>query len=131
MSFDITVESGTSVRLPTAEKYCDRDIVITATGGEVNMGTCTIKITVPSTSNYYVANEEVTSGEISHDVTRSYTSGTITKTVRCDSVMYIQASTIKGVTITDGELLKLASGYGIVYKTPSTAGATVQMTLSA
>lgn len=33
MSFDITVESGSSVRLPTAGKYCDRDIVVTATGG--------------------------------------------------------------------------------------------------
>jgi hypothetical protein len=33
MSFDITVEGGTSVRLPTAGKYCDRDIIVTATGG--------------------------------------------------------------------------------------------------
>ena len=33
MSFNIEVEGGTSVRLPTAGKYCDRDIVITATGG--------------------------------------------------------------------------------------------------
>lgn len=32
MSFNITVEGGTSVRLPTEGKYCDRDIVITATG---------------------------------------------------------------------------------------------------
>lgn len=32
MSWDITVEGGTTVRLPTAGKYCDRDIVITATG---------------------------------------------------------------------------------------------------
>lgn len=32
MSHNITVESGTSIRLPTAGKYCDRDIVITATG---------------------------------------------------------------------------------------------------
>lgn len=31
MSFDITVESGTSVRLPTAGKYCDRDIIVTST----------------------------------------------------------------------------------------------------
>lgn len=31
--FNITVEGGSSVRLPTAGKYCDRDIVITATGG--------------------------------------------------------------------------------------------------
>lgn len=33
MSFNIEVEGGKSVRLPTAGKYCDRDIVITATGG--------------------------------------------------------------------------------------------------
>lgn len=33
MSFNITVEGGTSVRLPTAGKYCDRDIVVNATGG--------------------------------------------------------------------------------------------------
>lgn len=30
---NITVEGGTSIRLPTAGKYCDRDIVITAEGG--------------------------------------------------------------------------------------------------
>lgn len=33
MTHNITVDGGTSVRLPTAGKYCDRDIVITATGG--------------------------------------------------------------------------------------------------
>jgi hypothetical protein len=33
MNHSITVEGGTSVRLPTAGKYCDRDIIITATGG--------------------------------------------------------------------------------------------------
>lgn len=32
-AFNIEVAGGTSVRLPTAGKYCDRDIVITATGG--------------------------------------------------------------------------------------------------
>jgi hypothetical protein len=31
--FDITVEGGTSVRLPTAGKYCPKDILVTATGG--------------------------------------------------------------------------------------------------
>lgn len=30
---NITVEGGTSVRLPTAGKYCDRDIIVTAEGG--------------------------------------------------------------------------------------------------
>ena len=33
MSHNITVDGGTSVRLKTAGKYCDRDIVVTATGG--------------------------------------------------------------------------------------------------
>ena len=33
MSHNIIVEGGSSVRLPTAGKYCDRDIVITAEGG--------------------------------------------------------------------------------------------------
>ena len=30
MSFNITVEGGSAVRLKTAGKYCDRDIVVTA-----------------------------------------------------------------------------------------------------
>ena len=38
MSFDITVQGGTSVRLPTAGKYCDRDIVVTATVSEPESG---------------------------------------------------------------------------------------------
>ena len=33
MSHNISIESGTSVKLKTAGKYCDRDIVVTATGG--------------------------------------------------------------------------------------------------
>lgn len=37
MSHNITVSGGTSVRLPTAGKYCDRDIVVTATGGGGNV----------------------------------------------------------------------------------------------
>lgn len=37
MSHNITVQGGTSVRLPTAGKYCDRDILITATGGGVEL----------------------------------------------------------------------------------------------
>lgn len=33
MSHNITIEGGTSKRLPVAGKYCDQDIIITATGG--------------------------------------------------------------------------------------------------
>ncbi len=32
-AFNIEVESGKAIKLPTAGKYCDRDIVVTATGG--------------------------------------------------------------------------------------------------
>lgn len=37
MSHNITVESGKSIRLLTSGKYCDRDIIVTATGGEIPM----------------------------------------------------------------------------------------------
>lgn len=37
MIFNITVEGGSSVRLPTAGKYCDRDIVVTAEGGSEDL----------------------------------------------------------------------------------------------
>lgn len=33
--FNITVEGGKSVKLPTGGKYCDRDIIVTAEGGGV------------------------------------------------------------------------------------------------
>lgn len=33
MSYNITVEGGSTIRLPVAGKYCDRDIIITAEGG--------------------------------------------------------------------------------------------------
>lgn len=37
MSYNITVESGKTVRLPTAGRYCDRDILVTALGGGVDL----------------------------------------------------------------------------------------------
>lgn len=33
MSFNVEVEGGNSVRLPTGGKYCPEDIIVTATGG--------------------------------------------------------------------------------------------------
>ena len=48
MSFNITVEGGTSVRLPTAGKYCDRDIIVTAEGGGVELDVVTAS-TLPTT----------------------------------------------------------------------------------
>lgn len=37
-AFQIAVEGGTAVRLPTAGKYCDRDIVVTAAAGGYDAG---------------------------------------------------------------------------------------------
>lgn len=99
-------------------------------GSEVNTDTCTIVIGVPSKTNYYICCEIVSGGAIAYNITRHYTDGNITKTARCGSVMYVVAGTIKGATVTDGEVLRVVSGQGLVYKTPSTKGASVQITLS-
>lgn len=133
MKHRISIDGGTSVRLPTAGKYCDRDIVITATGGgggEVNMNNCTVVTDVPSKTNYYICGETVSGGAITYNITKHYTDANITKSVRCDSVMNIVAGTIKGAVVTDGEVLRVVSGQGLVYKTPSTSGVTAQITLS-
>lgn len=41
MSHNIVVPGGTTVRLPTAGKYCDRDIVVTAEGGGLSLDVVT------------------------------------------------------------------------------------------
>lgn len=94
-------------------------------------GTYTVQVAVPTSINYYFAYEKVVDDDVAYQIDRDYTSGMVTKTVRCDSLMYIQALNIKGATITDGEVLSLVSGYGIAYRTPSEAGATATVTLSA
>lgn len=48
MSHNITVESGKSVKLKTAGKYCDRDIVVTAEGGS---GTLVCELESPAKDN--------------------------------------------------------------------------------
>ena len=122
-TYDVTDKASISVSVPTGGG--------TGGGGEVNMGTCTLKVAVPSSSNYYFAYEKISSGVITYQIDRNYASGTLSKTVRCDSIAYIQASTIKGMSASDGELLRLVSGYGVAYKVPSTSGATIEITLTA
>ena len=51
MSFNITVEGGTSVRLPTAGKYCDRDIVVTAEGGGDDVARSIVNKTITAYSD--------------------------------------------------------------------------------
>lgn len=59
MSFNIEVEAGTSVRLPTKGKYCDRDIVVTATGS----------VAEPDTRDQYQRVEYITSDGESYVIT--------------------------------------------------------------
>lgn len=51
MSWNIEVEGGSSVRLPTAGKYCDRDIVITATGGGDDVARSIVNKTITAYSD--------------------------------------------------------------------------------
>lgn len=48
---NITVEGGTSVRLPTAGKYCDRDILVTAEGGGDDVAASIVARTITTYSD--------------------------------------------------------------------------------
>lgn len=64
MSHNITVEGGSSVRLPTAGKYCDRDIIVTATGGG-GSGDDVASAIVDKTVTEFVSNSATSIGEYS------------------------------------------------------------------
>ena len=49
--FNITVQGGSSVRLPTAGKYCDRDIVVTAEGGGDDVARSIVNKTITAYSD--------------------------------------------------------------------------------
>ena len=57
MSFNIKVEGGKSVRLPTAGKYCDRDILVTAEGVDLP------ELSNPGTATELMAGKQLIDGE--------------------------------------------------------------------
>lgn len=60
MSHNITVAGGSSVRLPTAGKYCDRDIVVTApSGGGVELP----PLVSPGSADDLMAGKQLLDGE--------------------------------------------------------------------
>ena len=56
MSHNITIEGGKTVRLKTAGKYCDRDIVVTATGGGGANYYAKFIATTDSTTSFIIEN---------------------------------------------------------------------------
>lgn len=99
-------------------------------GNAVNTGICTVVVTPASNTNHYTYREVMESdGTIGYKMGRSYTSSNITMSARCDSTLVVMATYIKSATATGGEVLAVASGYGVAFKTPSTNGATAQIKL--
>lgn len=66
---NITVEGGSSVRLKTAGKYCDRDIVVTAKGGNIDNGVLPIGYT-PVPSIKFTGEQAVDTGVICNQDTQ-------------------------------------------------------------
>lgn len=99
-------------------------------GAQLNLGTCTVNIMPAASANHYVCRETVaTDGTISYAISKSYTSSKLSVKARCDSMFYVLTANITTAEVTAGELLKAISGQGVAYRTPSTDGATAQITL--
>ena len=76
MSHKVTVKPNKSVRLPTAGKYCDRDIIVTGDGSEIRSKT--YYVTIPTA----VAAVETTVVSGDPDVAAHYTDADAMATVR-------------------------------------------------
>lgn len=76
MSHKVTVKPNKSVRLPTAGKYCDRDIIVTGDGSEIRSKVYTINL--PSA----VAATDVTVVTGDSDVAAHYADDSAMVTVR-------------------------------------------------
>ena len=92
MSFNIEVEGGKTVRLPTKGKYCDRDIVITATGDGSGGGSSAATI---SGINLHDATTDIPNTYLKDATVIAYNGWTTTDFIRVeDGKFYLAYSTI-------------------------------------
>lgn len=83
MSFDITVQGGKSVRLPTANTWCEQDIIVTAEGGgTVDNGVLPAGYT-PVPSIKFTGKQAVDTGFICNQNTEIVAAFTIDDDVSC------------------------------------------------
>ena len=104
MSFNIEVEGGSSVRLPTAGKYCDRDIVIKALGGGGGAEWKKVASYTPTSATYLTT---MLFSDL--ELTASYSSGIIISYGNSDTVT--QSGNFRGLFIyTPTEIYCLVEG---------------------
>lgn len=141
MSFNITVESGSSVRLPTAGKYCDRDIVITGNGGSGSgsVETCTVTIDISQWKNegssrvmdgYYVTHE----GQVNFGYMKDIPDTITLSNVICGSLVVMLANNSISVTAYELQFVNITdyslnNGVGLFFLAPSTANTTGTVTI--
>ena len=117
----------------TASEMDDKIKAIPTGDGDsetLNTGTCTITITSSIGSFIeFVGCERVSSETLQYDISSPYASRHVEYNVRCDSIMYIGISGYYASTVTGGEIIEESMGSGIVYRTPSNAGANITITL--
>lgn len=114
MKHEITIESGSTIRLPTAGKVCDRDIRITATGGTEDLNdllseqeaklqelSTILDGKAAGTTDVYVGDYEVTPKVEAQ--TLSTANKILTKDVTVNKIPYAEVTnTAKGKTVTIG-----------------------------
>lgn len=90
MSFNIEVESGSSVRLPTKGKYCDRDIVITATGGTEDLNDVLTEQETLIANLQEILRSKSVSGGSGDNTFNAFIEGTLEE-VDCDALTTVRA----------------------------------------
>lgn len=105
---NITVQGGTSVRLPTAGKYCDRDIIVTAEGGGGGINVTLPTRTVMVVDNDYAGDIKVTvlvneGGKLVYKSMDVPSGGALTLTYAWYTPIFITSRWAASISVEDAE----------------------------